>query len=182
MVKINWLTYIFVMLMLPSCEFNCSIGKIGDAADTKDTVASTIDTRILNAIQLKTYKVKVSRAYLSFKDGTLVPGNNVVDFTRPVVVQLEIDKGWIEENRKSYLGVAEKITTESGSVLLDEKDLFGGKRYEEGISATDAKVITISANISLPENTPPTSFTISFRVWDKKGDGYIEGDYKLYSK
>ncbi len=180
MQKTNWLALFFMVLTLQSCEFNCSVGK---NEDSKETIASQEeDPQILNDIEIKTNEVDVSRAFLSFRDGTLVPANNRIDFTRPVVLQLTIEDGWKEEGGKSFLGVAEKITAEDGSVLLDEKDLFGGVRFEDGISASDAKVVSITANITLPPGTPPTSFTVSFRVWDKKGDGYIEGSYKLYSK
>lgn len=174
------LLFLFVVttFILQSCEFSCSVG---NKDDVKGTAVVKEGTRIYNDIQLKTNKVKVSRAYLVMKDGTAMPEGNMVDFTKPVNVQLEVEEGWMEENGKVLLGASESITAEDGTVILDEKDLFSGK-YDDGISAADAKTIGLTAILKLKKDLPPTAFTVSFRVWDKKGEGYIEGSYKLYSK
>lgn len=171
--------FILLALSLQSCEFSCSIG--GKKDEVKGTAVVKDGTRIYNDIQLTANKVKLSKAYLVFKDGTAMPEGNLVDFTKPVKVQLVVDDGWVNENGKVMLGAAEKITAEDGTVILDEQDLFSG-RYDDGISATDAKEIGLTANITLKKDAPPATFTVSFRVWDKKGEGYVEGSYKLYSK
>jgi hypothetical protein len=166
-------------LLLQSCEFSCSVGKKDD--DIKGTAVVKDGTRIYNDIELATNKVKVSKAYLVMKDGTAMPEGNLVDFTKPVNVQLVIEEGWKEEDGKVLLGAAEKITAEDGTVILDEKDLFSG-RYDDGISVSDAKNIALTASLTLKKELPPTTFTVSFRIWDKRGEGYVEGSYKLYSK
>jgi hypothetical protein len=166
-------------LFLQSCEFNCSVGKKQD--EVKGTAVVKDGTRIYNDIELTANKIKVSKAYLVFKDGAAMPEGNLVDFTKPVNVQLVIDEGWKEENGKVLLGAAEKITAEDGTVILDEKDLFSG-RYDDGISVADAKNIGLTASLTLKKDLPPATFTVSFRVWDKKGEGFVEGSYKLYSK
>jgi hypothetical protein len=176
---ISVLLLISTALILQSCEFNCSVGKKED--DVKGTAVVKDGARIYNEIELITSKVKVSKAYLVFKDGTAMPEGNLVDFTKPVNVQLVIDEGWKEENGKVLLGAAEKITAEDGTVILDEKDLFSGK-YDDGISVSDAKNIGLTASLTLKKDMPPATFTVSFRVWDKKGEGFVEGSYKLYSK
>jgi hypothetical protein len=127
---------IVLSLSLQSCEFSCSIG--GKKDEIKGTAVVKDGARIYNDIQLATNKVKLSKAYLMFKDGSAMPEGNLVDFTKPVNVQLVVEDGWMNENGKVMLGAAEKITAEDGTVILDEKDLFSG-RYDEGISATDAK-------------------------------------------
>lgn len=167
-------------ILLSSCEFRCSVGEKKKDEPAVTTYKNGI--RVSNDINLDAYGVVVEKAYLLFKDGTAVPAGNIVDFTQPVRLVLVFDKGWTEENDRVSLGVSEKIEAESGEVLLDEKDLFAAQD-EKGISATDAKQITITATIILRKDVAPlTTFKISFRVWDKKGDAYVQGSYKLYSK
>ena len=166
-----------LVFLLQSCEFNCSIGKndkISGVAEVKD------GARVYNKIQLTATEVKVEKAYLLLDNGKRVPDDNFVDFNSPVRMQLIIDSGWVVENNKVMLGASEKIVTEDGKVLVDETDLF--QKYPDGISVEDSKSIYLSAILKLKEGVPPTSFTVSFRVWDKRGNGNIEGSYKLYSR
>ncbi len=95
-------------------------------------------------------------------------------------MQLKIDEGWVEKDGKVLLGASEKIIAEDGTVVLEEDDLF--EKYTDGISAEDAKSIYLSAALRLKEGAAPTSFKVTFKVWDKNGNGYIEGSYKLFSK
>lgn len=174
----SFILVICTALFLPSCEFNCSVGKkeeIKGSSTVKEDGA-----RIYNNIQLTSPGIKISKAYLVFDNGDRVPDDNAVDFKNPVKMVLLIDSGWVEKNGKVLLGASEKITLENGSDLLDEPDLF--KKYPEGISAEDAKIISLTATVKIKESAAPTSFTVSFKVWDKNGSGYIEGSYKLYSK
>lgn len=165
--------------LLQSCEFNCSIG---NKEDQRRTTVSKNGDRIYNEINLQTNEVKVDKAYLVFEDGENVPDDNIIDFTQPVRLILSIDKGWNEQNNKVKLGASEKIMTETGQVLLDEKDLFELK-YPEGMFAADSRRIALSASIILKEKIKPlTTFIVSFRIWDKNGDAFIQGNYKLYSK
>ena len=173
----SFLFIVSISFLLQSCEFNCSIGKkdeVTGSAEVKD------GARIYNNIQLNASGVKVDKAYLLFDDGQRVPDDNFVDFKSPVKMQILIDSGWVEENGKVLLGASEKIITEKGEVVVEEADLF--QKYPDGISVEDSKSIYLSAILKLKEGIPPTSFTVSFRVWDKKGDGSVEGSYKLYSK
>jgi hypothetical protein len=160
---------------------------VGDASkksekeeiEGKSTVVN--GTRIYNGIELKTNEIRLSKAYLVFKDsGERVPNDNSVDFREAVKLILLIDSGWVAKEGRSSLGAAEMIINEEGEVILDEKDLFSSQI--EGVSEKDAKMIGLTASIILPGGTPPTSFTIKFRVWDKMGAGSIEGSYKLFSK
>jgi hypothetical protein len=173
-------TFIWVIsisLILQSCEFNCSIGKkeeVSGVAEVQD------GARIYNNIQLNVSGVKVNKAYLLLDNGQRVPDDNFVDFTGPIKMQLVIDSGWVEENGKVLLGASEKIVTEKGQIVVEEEDLF--QKYADGISVADSKSMYLSAILELKKDSPPSSFTVSFRVWDKRGDGFVEGSYKLYSK
>jgi hypothetical protein len=73
------------------------------------------------------------------------------------------------------------VIQECGKILLDEKDLFSNYQ-DDGITAEDAKVIGLKVKLTVKRRSPPTHFTVNFRVADKKGKGYVEGGYKLYSK
>ena len=173
----SFLFIVSLSFLLSSCEFSCSIGK-------KDEVTGTAEVkngaRIYNNIQLNASGVKVDKAYLLLDNGQRVPDDNFVNFDGPVKMQILIDSGWVEENGKVLLGASEKIVTEKGEVVLEEADLF--EKHPDGISVEDSKSIYLSATLKLKEGVPPTSFTVSFKVWDKKGDGFVEGSYTLYSK
>ncbi len=169
--------FVFLTVFLSSCEFHCSIG---EKDEPKGTAVVKDGSRIYNNINLLTTAVKVSKAYLVFDNGDRVPDDNFVDFKKPVRLQFAIDSGWVEQNGKVMLGASEIIADEKGRIVLEEKDLF--RQYPEGISAKDAGAIYLSASLTLKPNAAPTSFTVSFRVWDKNGEGSIEGSYQLYSR
>ena len=170
------LLFLSCVFLLSSCEFNCSVGQ----KDKNSSAVSREDEpRIYNNINLKATGLKVEKAYLIFENGDGVPENNAVDFTSPVKMIVKIDTGWVVQNDKVMIGASEKIISEDGTVLLDKPDLFAD---DSGVSPQDAKAISIWAQIRLREGSPPASFTISFRIWDKNGKGTIEGNYKLYSK
>lgn len=163
--------------LFQSCEFNCSVGKkeeVTGTAKVKD------GARVYNNIKLNTNGVKVIKSYLLSDNGERVPDDNFVEFNGPIKMQLLIDSGWVEENGKVMLGASEKIVSEKGEIVVEEQDLF--QKYPDGISVKDSKSIYLSAILELKKGSPPTSFTVSFRVWDKRGDGFVEGSYKLYSK
>jgi hypothetical protein len=166
------------MLLLQSCEFSCSVG--GKKGEIKAPVMSG-STRIYNGIQLRSNRLKIDKAYLVFEDGERVPADNFVDFSQPVKLILLIDSGWTIRDNKSFLGASEKLTTEGGELILDEKDLFA-QAYSDGVSAKDAKLIGLTATLHMKKNAPPTSFKIDFRVWDKEGEAFAEGSYTLFSK
>jgi hypothetical protein len=123
----------------------------------------------------------LNKAYLVYDDTKeRVPDNNFVDFKRTIKLVLLIKEGWNVTDGKVWPGASEKVVTESGETILNEDDLFAS--MTEGASETDAQTVTISATINPESIKQPTSFTVNFKVWDKKGDGVIEGSYKLHSK
>ena len=60
---------------------------------------------------------------LLFDDGRLVPSDNKVEVGQKVNLRLIIE-GWDAADGKVMLGASERISTDEGSVLLDEEDLF----------------------------------------------------------
>lgn len=163
-----------------SCEFNCSVGQKKESASTTKLDEKT-GVRTSNEISLQPEGLKIEKAYLIFEDGSRVPADNIVDFSKGVKLVLIIDSGWTVKDGKVMLGASEKIEAENGEVMLDEEDLF--KAYTDGVSATDAKTIALTARIKLKrEIRPLTTFTISFKLWDKNSNAFVQGRYKLYSK
>jgi hypothetical protein len=168
-----------LLIALQSCEFSCSVGDKKEDKE-KAVVVEKDGAKIYNNIQLKASGIKVEKAYLFLKSGEKVPDGNVVDFDGPIQLRLQLAGGWYEEGDKVLLGASEKIIDEKGDVILQQDDLF--EKYPEGVSVKDSKIIFISATLKLKEGALPTSFTVFFKVWDKRGDAFIEGSYQLFSK
>jgi hypothetical protein len=101
-----------------------------------------------------------------------------VEIGQWVGLRLLLD-GWQKKEGKVFADAEEQITTNDGKQLLDEKNLF--KTYTDGLSAEDAKIITLSARITAIDKLYDY-FTVSFRVWDKQNQNEISGSYKLYLK
>lgn len=170
-------TAVCLMIALQSCEFSCSVG---NNDEEKKNAKLQDGARIYNNIQVKTSGIKLDKAYLLTGDGKWLPEDNSFDFKGPVKLQFKFASGWKEENGKVFLGASERIVDENGEVVLEKTDLF--ESYTDGISAEDSRSIYLTALLKLKEGTPPTSFTVFFRVWDKKGDAFVEGSYQLFSK
>lgn len=134
-------------------------------------------TQVLNNISINTQGgVEVYRAFLSYSGGNLVPASNTTSLGEPVYLNLNITKGWEEENGMVSLGAAEKISTDNGTVLLDEADLF---KNSASFNADDAKFIRLKAVVNSMSG-PIRYFVVDYKVWDKNGDGAIQGSYKFY--
>lgn len=172
---------ICILFTLQSCEFSCSVGdKKKEEDKDKGTAVVKDGARIYNGIQLMANGIKVQKAYLFLENGERVPDDNFVDFKGKIQLRLQLATDWKEENSKVLLGASEKIVNENGDVVLQENDLFA--KYPDGVSVEDSKVIFISAILKLKEGAAPTSFTVYFRVWDKRSDAFVEGSYQLFSK
>jgi hypothetical protein len=171
---------LIISLLLSSCQFQCKVGDVNTKEKPVATPVHAGGTTLYNGIKLDANVIAVNKAYLIFENGERVPDDNFVEFTNPVKIIILIDSGWTEENDKVWLGASEKVVTEDGTTILDEQDLFGSST--EGFPAKDAKIINLSVSLKPKKGAPPTHYTIYYRVWDKKGKGYVEGSYKLYSK
>lgn len=132
-------------------------------------------TLITNGIALQARGVKVDRAFLLYDNSTLVPPDNKTSEGRTIKLRLMVRSGWVEEDGKVSLGAAETIRTDKGQVVLNEEDLFATAPL---LDAQAAKAITLTATIS-KLGRQHSHFIVSFRVWDKRGEGEIEGNYKL---
>jgi hypothetical protein len=141
----------------------------------KDAIENT--AQISNDISIETKgSVEVNKAFLSYESGDLVPSSNVTSTGNPIYLNLNIVKGWKEDEGTVSLGVSERISSNNGTVFLDEPDLF--QNYNS-ISAEDAKFIRIKALVK-SKTGPIKYFVVDYKVWDKNGDGVITGSYKFY--
>ena len=154
-----------------SCTFTVEKKNDDDKVPTSDG-----SSKIRNGIEINTKgNLKVSQAFLLFEDGTLVPPSNEAKVNQPVNLRLIIEEGFAESNGMVEIGASEKIETNTGQVLLNEPDLF--KDLGE-IEANRAKMLSLKAVITQIDKLYDY-FLVSFRVWDKKGNGEITGAYKL---
>ena len=163
-------------MMLTACKVKhgTDAGKHEDHANNKTLTETNPST--LNGIEIKNHGVKVNRAFLSKESGDLVPADNTVALGEKISLVINIDDGWAVQNGKSYIGASEIITTDGGVELLNSGDLFASYD-DEGLDPTDAKIITLKARITNQPETPVDHYIVTFRVWDKKGDGEIVGRY-----
>jgi hypothetical protein len=166
--------------LLTSCDFKCSVGD--NKSGTKTKVVTSGDNSALNGaiikndIELEATGVKLKEAYLVDADNNLLT-ENVTRVGEKIYVVIKLDTGWVKENGKSYIGASERISTKTGTAVLDTDDMF--KDYgETGIDAEDAKVVRLSAVIT-KSDSGVENFIVQFRVWDKKGKGEVKGKYKF---
>lgn len=168
-------------LLLPACEFSCNIGETG--TDDKTKPVEKDGMALYNGIELKTQGVQVKKAYLVTNNDRAerIGEGNFVDIKTGVKLVLLIKDGWKEMNDRVWLGASMKVMADTGERVLERDDLFDTKN-EEGLSAEDAKALGLSVYLSKLNTSRPVSFDVSFRVWDKKGDAYIEGGYTIHTK
>lgn len=161
------------MLVFAACTFTVE-KKDGSEESAADKPTSS---KIRNGIELNTKgNMNVSQAFLLYEDGSLVPHTNQAKINQTVNLRLIIDDGFKETNGKVQIGAAEKIETSNGDVLLDEKDLFANLGEVE---ARPTQLLTLKAVITQIDKLYDY-FLVSFKVWDKNGNGEVTGSYKLY--
>ena len=184
MKKAQLTAFIISALLFSSVEFGCRPTDTEKKVEQKDSVEKLSEkpnsTQLLNGIELNAKEVEVYRASLSLETGDLVPSNNTVALGDRISMTLNIINGWKEIDGKSFLGASEIITTDNGTTLLDTGDLFASN--DEGLTASDAKLISLKARVTDSPAVPVEYYMVSFRVWDKKGNGEITGKYKFYIK
>ena len=175
-------------VLLSSCEFKCSIGKDGNTISGKDTTNSKsrdkstsekTAPKVLNDISIDGKNITINQAYLARESGELVPAGNTVPLGEKVILTIN-SEGWKSIGGKSFLGINQVITTSTGEIVLDSGDMFA-KYDETGIDAEYTNLLKLKAYIT--ETMPGIEyFNVTFRVWDKKGDGEVKGSYRFYIK
>jgi hypothetical protein len=187
-----WASLACVMILsacnntVPSADPSVLSSKTEKKGDKEDEKINDEDSKnyksdnkkqVLNDISIETKgNVELSRAFLAFESGDLVPSSNVTALGKPVYLHLNIAKGWKEDEGTVSLGASERISSDNGTVFLDEPDLF--QNYSS-LSAEDAKFIRLKAVVNRMTG-PIKYFVVDYKVWDKNGDGVIKGSYKFY--
>ncbi len=182
--KILKLAYLFLScIIFCSCDFKCSVGDNKQAVKIKPVTSddnTTLNGAIIkNDIDLEVTGVKLKEAYLVDADNNLLK-ENVAAVGEKIYVVIKLDTGWVKENGKSFIGAGERISTQSGAVIVDAEDIFKEQELT-GIDAEDSKVISLSAVIT-DAKQGVNDFVVKFRIWDKKGQGEVKGKYNFSLK
>ena len=83
------------------------------------------DAEILNNIIVyESGGLKVSRAFLSYEDGSLVPKTNRTELGKPVYLNLLVKSGWKVDDGMVSIDASEKIVTDAGEEVLNANNLF----------------------------------------------------------
>lgn len=165
-------------LVFSSCTFTST--PEDSTAQLKNTNENrSVENKIKNNIVLEKNSLNVTQAFLMAEDGSLISDANSVNVGQKIKMRLVIDNGFRVINNLVKIGASEKISTNSGEIVLNESDLFSS--YAEGISPADAEYITLSAEITKLDKLYDY-FLIEFRVWDKQSTNEAKGSYKLYIK
>jgi hypothetical protein len=183
MKRLNLLYLFMLCTVFCSCDFKCSVGNSKETVKT-NPVSSSDNTPlngavIKNDIDLDVTGVKLKEAYLVDADYKPLTENRTA-LGEKIYIIIKMDTGWVKENGRSFIGVGERISTKEGGVLVDAADIFKDQS-ETGMSAEDAKVVSLSAVVT-DAKPGVKDFVVKFRVWDKKGTGEVKGKYNFSLK
>jgi hypothetical protein len=157
-----------ISFSLPACVFS---------VNTPEEKTENSFTKIRNGIQVNARGLQVEQAFLLDEDGALIPDGNRVTVKQKVYLRLIIS-GWKEKEGYVFPDASQKATTSSGTVILDETNLFR-KGDSNAINPQDARYINLSFQLTAV-NELFEYVTVEFRVWDETGGGEVSGSYKLY--
>lgn len=148
----------------------------GGSVSSGENKSPLMGAIIKNNIDIEASNVKVKAAYLMTGDAKLKEANTA-KLKEQIFLTVELDTGWTKHNGKSFIGASEQILDRDGTIILDAQDLF--LEYEtQGLEAGIAKNINLAAVI---DNIQPgyDTFTVKYKIWDKKGNGVVKGSYKF---
>jgi len=143
----------------------------------EEEIETNSDAEILNKIIVhESGGMKVSRAFLSHEDGRLLTKANKAALGEAVYLNLLIDKGWKIEDGTVSLDATEKIFTDKGETVLNAPNLFKTMPLVD-----ESKAANIYLKATITKTRPDIDyFLVTYRVWDKRGEGEVKGSYKLY--
>lgn len=161
--------FLFILVLFYACEVKVST----PGASTKNIATG----KIRNGIKFTPKGISVEQAFLTYEDGSLVDESNTTSVNRKLKINFVV-KGWKGENGKVALEANEKVTTNDGDVILDEKELFsrGGL---QAISVEDAQYPRLSVVIN-QVNKLYDFYLVSFKIWNRGTDQALEGEYKFH--
>ena len=176
-----------ITVILSSCEFRCHVGNSKEKADQPGHEYKPVkkDGALLyNGIHLVARAVQVEKAFLvtDEEEAARIGEDNFVEFKRGVKMVLRTGEGWKAVDGRVRIGASMRAVLENGKVLVEEQDLF--RSYDEkGIGAEDSKLISLSLYLKqIWTSQEPVTINVSFKVWDKQSDAFVEGDYTIHTK
>jgi len=142
-----------------------------------DDIETNSDAEILNTIIVhESGGLKVSRAFLSFEDGSLVPKTNRTELGKPVYLNLLVKSGWKVDDGTVSIDASETIVSDAGELVLNATNLF---KASPAVQEKNARNIYLKASITKTRKEI-NYFIVNYRVWDKLGPGEIKGSYRLF--
>ncbi len=120
--------------------------------------------------------LQLSRAYLTDKNGSLLPLPNTVEVGDTVYLHLQFSEGWIAQQGRISVGAEQVIKTAKGEAVIRSGDLLAGL---PSLPEKEGARLLLPAVI-LRSRDGIDYFVVQFRVWDKKGPGEVKGTYRLF--
>ena len=133
----------------------------------------------LNNITINTKGgARLSGAYLTDENGSLLPPQNTLNAGDTVYLHLQVAEGWITQNGRIRIGAEQSIKTSKGEPVLNARDLLS---HLPGMPEKEGARLLLPAVIARTRRGIDY-FIVQFRVWDQKGPGEISGSYRLSVK
>jgi hypothetical protein len=136
----------------------------------------TAEGSIRNGIELTANGVLVEQAFLTYEDGSPVDESNTTTLNKKIKINFVV-QGWQEQNGIVALEANEKVITSDGDVIMDEKELFS-KGGMKTLSPVDAQFVRLTVEVN-GMRKPHEYYLVSFKIWNKGTDQWIEGEYKF---
>lgn len=142
----------------------------------KSEVKYPVAEGVRNGIQLRTNGVLIEQAFLTYEDGSPVDESNTTTLNKKLKINFVV-QGWREQNGQVQLEASEKVMTSDDAVIMDEKELFS-KAGMKALSPVDAQFLRLTVEVNGMRQLHEY-YLVSFRIWNKGTDQWIEGEYKF---
>jgi hypothetical protein len=136
----------------------------------------TAEGSIRNGIELTANGVFVEQAFLTYEDGSPIDESNTTTLNKKIKINFVV-QGWQELDGIVALEANEKVMTSDGDVIMDEKELFS-KGGMKTLPPLDAQFVRLTVEVN-GIRKPHEYYLVSFKIWNKGTDQWIEGEYKF---
>jgi len=172
----NTIKYLFLSLLFFMIAA-CGNKEPNETSEKNDEKKETKSSTLQNGIITVEKGLKIDHAVLLHADETPLSLPNEVTIGEEILCRLNVS-GWKAENGKVKIGAGQTIETESGDLVLDQKDLFSSLESAdlEAVGEVTLKATFTEVHESL------RNFTVRFRIWDKVSNAEVTGQYKIHLK
>lgn len=161
----------FLILFFTACNESAN-----QKFSSEETLLTNSKAQILNGIIVhQSGGLEIYRAFLSYPNGTLLNGKNIVHVGDTICLNLLVKQGWMAEDGLVSIGAKQIISTENDEPILSSPDLFAGKPKMQQTTAAQLQLKATLTKVS-PNNH---AFLVQYHVWDKIGPGKVSGHYRL---